>query len=146
MQHDSCLQKQNQVISILFSDQTSKNELYDTLIRLGSQPRTFDSSKQTSDYLVQGCQSDLYLYEIYENDKLYFFTYTDALISSGLASLFVDIYSGESPETVLTCTPLFFNRLKPYLSMGRMHGGESLFMKMKQIAVQYLIPARQLKR
>lgn len=143
MKNSLCLQKQQKIISTLFSEQTSKNDLYDALIRLGSQERVYDSSKKTSDYLVKGCQSDLYLYEIYKEEKLYFFTYTDALISSGLASLFVDIYSGETPETILTSPPIFFEKLKQYLSMGRVHGGESLFMKMKQIAVKYLIPSKQ---
>lgn len=134
--HHHCLQKQHALIDKLFS--VSKNQLYDALIHMGSQPRPYDPSKLLPSYLVKGCQSDLYLYETFTNGKLYFFTHTDALISSGLARCFVDIYSEETPETVLTCPPMFFEQLKQHLSMGRVHGGESLFMKMKQTAVRYL--------
>lgn len=135
---NSCLKKQQTLIGQLFNSSVSRQQLYDILIRMGSQTNVYDPNKQSPAYLVKGCQSDLYLYETFDSGQLFFFTYTEALISAGLARCFTDIYSGETPEVILTCPPLFFDQLKQHLSMGRVQGGESLFMKIKRIAVSYL--------
>ncbi len=98
----------------------------------------FDKTQLLKENLVIGCQSDLYLYERYQDGRLFFFSYTEALISAGIASLFCEVYSGETPVTILTCKPEFFQQLSQYLSFGRVNGGEALYMKMKQLSIRYL--------
>ncbi|WP_032742333.1 SufE family protein [Chlamydia abortus] len=138
LQHAGCLKKQHRIVQTLFPEKFHKDVLYNTLLEFGSQPKNFDKSKMARENLVLGCQSDLYLYEVYQEGRLFFFMHTDALISSGIAALFAEVYSGETPVTILTCKPVFFDQLSPYLSFGRVNGGESLYMRMKQISVQYL--------
>lgn len=123
---------------MLFPEKFHKDVLYNTLLDIGSKSKAFDKSRITRENLVLGCQSDLYLYEVYQEGRLFFFTYTEALISSGIAALFAEVYSGETPVTILTCKPVFFDQLSHYLSIGRVNGGESLYMRMKQISVRYL--------
>lgn len=137
-QHSSCLKKQNLISQTLFAEPFSQDSLYASILKIGALSREFDTSKMTKDHLVLGCQSDLYLYEVYQKGLLFFFTYTEALISSGISAMFTKIYSGESPETILTCKPIFFDKLSQYLSLGRRAGGEALYMRMKQISVRYL--------
>ncbi|WP_348662895.1 SufE family protein [Chlamydia vaughanii] len=138
LQHSSCLKKQHRISQVLFPEKFHQDALYNTLLDFGSRSKTFDKCKIAQENLVLGCQSDLYLYEIYQDGCLFFFTYTEALISSGIAALFAEIYSGETPVTILTCRPIFFDKLSQYLSLGRINGGESLYMRMKQISVRYL--------
>ncbi|MEF9520187.1 SufE family protein [Chlamydia crocodili] len=138
LHHSGCLKKQHRISQMLFPEKFHKDVLYNSLLDIGSQSKTFDKSKITRENLVLGCQSDLYLYEIHQEGRLFFFTYTEALISSGIAALFAEVYSGETPVTILTCKPVFFDQLSQYLSIGRINGGESLYMRMKQISVRYL--------
>ncbi|EPP34911.1 fe-S metabolism associated domain protein [Chlamydia ibidis] len=138
LQNSGCLEKQDKIIQLLFPKKFNKDVLYNTLMSFGSDKSNFDRNKVSQDTLVPGCQSDLYLYEIYCDGRLFFFTYTEALISSGIAHLFSQVYSGEHPETILTCKPIFFEKLSQYLSIGRVNGGDSIYMRMKQIAVRYL--------
>nr|CRI42198.1 Uncharacterized protein BN1224_DC9_AM_00020 [Chlamydia pneumoniae] len=140
LQHARCLKKQHKIIEKLFPEPFQKDHLYLKLMENSSSRDAFDKKRMLKENLVVGCQSDLYLYEVYQDGILFFFTYTKALMSSGIASLFTEVYSGETPSTILTCKPIFFQRLTPYLSFGRLNGGESLYMRMKQIAVQYLKP------
>ncbi|WP_041467937.1 SufE family protein [Chlamydia felis] len=138
LHHSGCLKKQLLISQMLFPEKFHKDTLYDTLLNFGSRSNSFDKSKITREHLVLGCQSDLYLYEVHQEGRLFFFTHTEALISSGIAALFSEVYSGETPVTILTCKPVFFDQLSQYLSIGRVNGGESLYMRMKQISVRYL--------
>lgn len=132
------MKKQYNIIKKLFPEPFQKDTLYLKLMENSSSSGSFDKQHMIKENLVTGCQSDLYLYEVYQNGRLFFFTYTEALISSGIAALFTEVYSGETPSIILTCKPIFFQQLTPYLSFGRVNGGESLYMRMKQIAVKYL--------
>ncbi|AGW39072.1 SufE family protein [Chlamydia pecorum] len=138
LQHAGCLKKQHALIQKFFSNSCSKEFLYQKLMEKPLHQSIFDEKQIKKENLVLGCQSDLYLYEVYEEGRLFFFTYTEALISSGIAKLFCHVYSGENPYTILTCKPIFFQQLSKYLSLGRITGGESLYLKMKQIACRYL--------
>lgn len=134
--HDQCLVKQQKLLDFLFLEGF---DLYDQLIKLGKQPNYFNQKYQTDDYLVPGCQSNLYLHAAYNSNHLIFSTYTEALISAGLAKLFTESYSNETPETVLTCPPIFFTKLDKLISLGRTSGMTSLHTKMKQIALNTLM-------
>lgn len=137
--NSSCLEKQQAIIRHLFPENFSADFLYETLIELGKKNKNYDLNKKTPDRLITGCQSDLYLYEVNQEGRLFFFTYTDAFISGGLASLFTEVYSQETPETVLTCPPHFFTKIQPHLSIGRANGGESLLLHMRKKALTHLL-------
>lgn len=138
LDHSSCLAKQKEILQLLFPENWTQDSLYSTLLTIGAKTEAFDTDKITEDYLVVGCQSDLYLYEHYQDGYLFFFTHTEALISSGLATVLTKIYSGETPSTILTCKPLFLDTLHQNLSLSRRHGIEAILLRMKQISVQYL--------
>lgn len=137
-EHKACLEKQEKAVALLFPENFVKDTFYKQLLQIGRTAKPFPKEFLTKENLVLGCQRDLYLHGEFKNNAAFFFTYTEALISSGVAVLFSDIYSGETPETILTCKPLFFEKLSRHLSMGRSRGGESLFLNMQRIAVQYL--------
>ncbi len=120
----------------------SLEERYQTLMEMGRKLPPFPEEWKTADKVVSGCQSVLYLNAILREDKLFFYTYTDALISAGLAALLIEIYSGELPDTILTRPPTFIAELglSASLSPSRSNGLANIHLRMKQEALKtYLI-------
>jgi len=138
---ETFIYKQNE-IKKLFTNYTTPEARYEKIIQLGRSASTFPSSQKIPSNLVSGCQSLLYLHTTLTDDGLLKFQVeSDALISKGLAVLLTKIYNGEKPETILACPPTILDELGIYsaLSPNRANGLQSLYLKMKQAAVKYII-------
>lgn len=118
----------------------SISERYDLIISMGKSLPDYPKELKTSDKIVPGCQSILYLDGQLASGKLTFLAHGDALISLGLAALLISLYSGESPETILTCPPTVIQELgiASSLSLTRSNGFLHIHLRMKQIALQTL--------
>ena len=121
---------------------SSRETLYQHIMDGGKKLTSFDPAWKTEENRVTGCQSLMYLYTRYEKNRVHFYATSDALISAGLASLLIEVYSGEPPESILITPPLFLEELgiPSALTPGRANGLASLYLKMKQEAVRYLLP------
>lgn len=139
MNFQSCLEKQNRLKESFSSHQTPEDR-YSKIIELGRSLPPYPAENETPEHLVKGCQSLLYLKSTYENGIIYFTAASDALISAGLASLLLSIYSGETPEAILKCPPTVLTELHitNYLSQNRANGLRSLYLKMQQDALKAL--------
>ncbi|MDR2539846.1 MAG: SufE family protein [Chlamydiales bacterium] len=137
---ESCLRKQT-LVKKLFESCITPEEKYQKIIELGKNLPPFPSLGRTSENLVKGCQSTMYLLSCLKERKMYFEVCSEALISAGLAALLLSIYQGEPPEVILKCPPLFLEELGLYaaLSPSRSNGLSSLFLRMKQEALKALI-------
>lgn len=135
----SCISKQDHIKS-LFATCTNADERYDKIIDLGRQMAHLDPVHMVPENLVKGCQSQMYLHSSLRDGRIYFEAESDALIAQGLASLLLEIYSGEPPEVVLQCPPTFLEELgiADSLSPSRANGLYSLHLRMKQSALHYL--------
>ena len=138
----SCLARQ-QKLKLLFAECKTPELKYEKIIALGRQLPPFPQELKLPGSLVKGCQSQMYLYSTLIDGKVHFQVHSEALISSGLAALLLAVYDDESPETVLGCPPLFLDELAIHgsLSPSRSNGLSSLFLRMKQDAVNFLIQA-----
>lgn len=116
----------------------NSQERFQTLIEMGRNLPAYPEDLKTEDRLVPGCQSILYLHVFFEDGKCYFQTDGDALISKGLAALLIILYSGESPETILTQSPTFLREigLIDSLSPSRSNGFAQIHLRMKQEALK----------
>ena len=134
---ESCLAKQRHVVE-LFSDCHSDDDKYQKIIQLGKRQAKLDPALKTEKNRVQGCQSQMYMHTWLEDGKIFFETESDALISAGLGMLLQLVFSGETPETVLKCTPQHIDELgiRQALTPGRSNGLASLYLRMKQEALQ----------
>lgn len=139
----SCTEKQNEM-KVLFSSCTSEDEKYRKIIEMGKQLPKLNNQYKKPENIVKGCQSVMYLYTYMEDGRLYFSADSEALISAGLASLLIYVYSGETPETVLTCPPAFLEDLglSASLSPSRASGLYSVHLRMKQDALKFLTEER----
>lgn len=125
----------------LFSSCTTPESKYQRLIELGKRLPPLNPAYKSPELIVNGCQSIVYLRSYLENDKFYFEAESEALISSGLAFLLITAYSGESAEHILTSPPLFIEEigLNTSLTPGRSNGLASIYLRMKQDALKFLI-------
>lgn len=112
-------------------------EKYHLLMDLGKTLPAIDPQYKTGDYLVRGCQSELYIHAEQRDGLIFFSAGTDALISAGLAALLVETYSGETIETILKEPPHFLQALGIYasLSPNRAQGIFHIYQKMKLLAI-----------
>jgi cysteine desulfuration protein SufE len=120
----------------------SQEMLYQKIMEWGKKLPSFEPAWKCEENLVPGCQSMMYLFTQLKGQHLYFYAASDALISAGLAALLIDVYSGEPPETILLTPPDFLEELAipSALTPGRANGLASLYLKMKQEAVRFLLP------
>jgi cysteine desulfuration protein SufE len=143
---DSCLHKQNQV-KALFSLCASEEEKYIKIIELGKTLPLLELHHKIPENVVKGCQSTVYLHTFMKDDLLHFEAESDALISSGLASILIQVYNEESPETILKCPPTYLEELglSASLTPNRANGLYSIHLRMKQEALKFLMEQEKLK-
>lgn len=94
------LETENEIISefSMFDDWLDK---YEYIIDLGKSLDSFPESSKTDEKLIKGCQSRVWLDWKTEDGKLYFQADSDAIITRGIISLLIRIYSGRTPEDIL---------------------------------------------
>lgn len=135
--YESCLAKQQQVKD-LFSSCPTEEKKYDKIIELGRTLPPYPPEEKKPENFVPGCQSIMYLTSKLENGKVYFAAESDALISAGLAAILIQVYNGESPETILKCPPAYLEELgiSASLTPNRANGLYSIHLRMKQDALK----------
>ena len=67
---------------------------YEYLIDLGKNLEPYPDEDKTDDKLIKGCQSRVWLDAGIEDGKLVFKADSDAIITKGIISLLISIYSG----------------------------------------------------
>lgn len=138
--YESCLAKQES-IKLLFASCSNEEEKYCKIIEMGRSLPPLTAQFKSPERLVKGCQSLMYLYSYLQNGRVLFEAESDALISAGLAALLLQVYNGESPETILKCPPTYLEELgiQTRLTPSRANGLYSMHLRMKQDALRLLI-------
>ena len=111
---------------------------YEYLIELGKGMDAFPEEKKTEDRLIKGCQSRVWLDSELRDGKLWFTADSDAIITRGIISLLVGVYSGCSPEEIAGDDFAFIGEigLRDNLSPTRANGLVSMIETIKEIAVR----------
>jgi len=73
---------------------------YEYLIELGKKLEGFPVELKTDDRLIKGCQSRVWLDSEFRDGKLFFRADSDAIITKGIISLLVSVYSGRTPQEI----------------------------------------------
>ncbi|MDA7619283.1 SufE family protein, partial [bacterium] len=102
----------------LFQDWT---ERYEYVISLGKKLAPMNEELQTSDRLIKGCQSQVWLDSSSQDGKMCYLADSDSVITKGMIALFVRVLNGESPEDVITADLSFIDQtgLKEHLAPTR---------------------------
>ena len=112
-------------------------ERYKYIIDLGKQLPVMDDGLKTSERLISGCQSQVWIEPYQVDGKLYFDVASDAFIVSGLLALVMAAYNGKSPAEVLAFDmEAFFTDvdLIKHLSPSRGNGLRSMVARIQAVA------------
>ncbi len=111
---------------------------YEYLIDLGKNLAPYPDSSKTDDRLIKGCQSRVWLDYQMKDGKLWFTADSDAIITKGIISLLVSIYSGRTPEEIASSNFSFIEKigLKENLSPTRANGLASMIATIKAVALE----------
>ena len=109
---------------------------YEYLIELGKSLKDYPEADKTEDRLIQGCQSRVWLDYKVQNGRIWFNADSDAIITKGIISLLIKIYSGRTPEEILSSDFSVVDRigLKENLSPTRANGLVSMISRIRDIA------------
>ena len=128
-------EKQAQVIEE-FSFFDNWLDKYEYLIELGRNLEPYPENKRTEDRLIKGCQSRVWLDCKIKDGKLFFYADSDAIITKGIISLLVSIYSGRTAVEIAEADFSFVEKigLKENLTPTRVNGLASMIATIKQVA------------
>lgn len=117
----------------LFTDWMEK---YEYLIELGKSLPLIDEAQKREENLIEGCQSRVWLTCSLDGGKLVFKADSDAIITKGIISLLIRVYSNQSPEEILASDFGFIEAigLKENLSPTRANGLVSMIAKIRDYA------------
>lgn len=109
---------------------------YEYLIELGKNLDPFSEDLKTDDRLIKGCQSRVWLDARREGDRIFFNADSDAIITKGIISLLISVYSGRTAEEISADDFSFIDELglKENLSPTRANGLVSMIDTIKKIA------------
>jgi cysteine desulfuration protein SufE len=112
---------------------------YKHLIDLGKNLGSMNEEHKTSENLVKGCQSQVWLYAELIDDTVYFTADSDASIVKGIVALLVYVYSNSTPDEILRTKPLFLEEigLREHLSMSRANGLSSMVKQISFYAMAF---------
>jgi cysteine desulfuration protein SufE len=114
-------------------------ERYEYLIDMGRTLPPFDVAHKVPDFLIEGCQSKVWLYPSLDNGVITFTAESDALITRGIVALLVRVFSGRTPDEIISADIYFIDRigLKQNLSPTRSNGLLSMMKQMRLYALAY---------
>lgn len=120
----------------LFDDWMDK---YNLLIDMGKELPLIDPKFKVKDFLIEGCQSKVWLYPEFDGKLISFTADSDAIITRGIVSLLVKVLSNRTPEEIISTELYFIDRigLRQNLSPTRSNGLLSMVRQMKLYAMAF---------
>ena len=111
---------------------------YEYLIELGKSLQDYPEEKKTEDRLIKGCQSRVWLDCELKDGRLYFTADSDAIITKGIISLLIGVYSGRTASEIAQDAFSFVDAigLKENLSPTRANGLVSMIETIKKEAIR----------
>jgi cysteine desulfuration protein SufE len=112
---------------------------YNYLIETGKDVPVIDPRYKVRDYLIEGCQSKVWLYPEFDGKVIKFTADSDAIITRGIVSLLIRVLSGRTPEEIMQADLFFIDRigLRQNLSPTRSNGLLSMVRQMKLYAIAF---------
>jgi len=122
-----------------FSEFEDWLDKYEYLIGLGKDMPIIEEQYKTSDYLINGCQSKVWVYATVENGLVKYSADSDAIITKGIISLLIRVLSGRTPDEIINSELYFIEKigLRENLSPTRANGLLAMIKQIKLYAIAY---------
>ena len=120
----------------LFDDWMDK---YNYIIELGKELPMIDEQYKTPEFLIDGCQSQVWLHADYKDGKVFFTADSDAIITKGIVNLLIRVLSERTPQEIIDNDLHYLDAigLKEHLSPTRSNGLASMIKQIKLYAVAF---------
>jgi cysteine desulfuration protein SufE len=120
----------------LFDEDMDK---YRYLLDQAKNAKSFPEEFRQDSFKVDGCQAQVWLVPFVDEDKLSFYSDSDAFISKGMVTILCDIYGGRNPDEIAKANFELLSALDldTLLTPGRRNGVYSMLMKIKEYAKAY---------
>lgn len=112
---------------------------YDYLIGLSETLSAIAPEHRTDQYLIQGCQSRVWIDAALRDGRIYFTADSDAIITKGIIALLIRVLDGRTPREILDTELYFIDAigLGANLSPTRANGLLSMVKQMRLYALAY---------
>ena len=120
----------------LFDDWMDK---YNYIIELGKELPMIDAQYKTPEYLIDGCQSQVWLHAELRDGQVFFTDDSDAIITKGIVNLLIRVLSGRTPQEIIDNDLSYLDAigLKEHLSPTRSNGLASMIKQVKMYAIAF---------
>jgi cysteine desulfuration protein SufE len=133
------INEQQDAIIDEFSEMDDWMDRYGYIIDLGNSLPAIDEKFKTPEYLIEGCQSRVWLSADLQDGKVVFTADSDAIIVKGIISLLITVLSGHTPQEILSAELYFIDQigLSTHLSPTRSNGLLAMVKQMRLYAVAF---------
>jgi cysteine desulfuration protein SufE len=120
----------------LFDDWMDK---YNLLIDLGKELPVIEPKFKVKDFLIEGCQSKVWLHPVYDGKTITFTADSDAIITRGIVALLIKVLTDRTPDEILSADLYFIEKigLRQNLSPTRSNGLLAMVRQMKLYAMAF---------
>ncbi|MDE6778033.1 MAG: SufE family protein [Alistipes sp.] len=112
---------------------------YDYLIQLSDTLPAIDETHRTDRYVIEGCQSRVWVDAELRDGRVYYAADSDAIITKGIIALLVRVLNGRTPQEILDTELYFIDRigLSENLSPTRSNGLVAMIRQMRMYALAF---------
>jgi cysteine desulfuration protein SufE len=112
---------------------------YQLLIDTGNELTSLDEQYKKPQYLIEGCQSRVWLHADFDGERMMLQAESDAVIVKGIIALLVRVLSNRTPSEILNAELYFIDRigLKDHLSPTRSNGLVSMIRQIRNYALAF---------
>lgn len=112
---------------------------YDYLIGLNESLPPIEAGHRTEKYLIEGCQSRVWIDARLQDGKVFFSADSDAIITKGIISLLIRVLNGRTPREILDTELYFIDAigLSANLSPTRANGLAAMVKQMRLYALAF---------
>ena len=112
---------------------------YEYLIELGKSVPKISEENKKEENIIKGCQSKVWLHAEKQDGLVRFYADSDAIITKGIISLLIRIFSNQKPKDIINADTDFIDKigLRQHLSPNRANGLNNMIKKIKFYAIAF---------
>ena len=120
-------------------DAWDEDQKYEYIIDMGKKLPELEEVYKTSENIIKGCQSTVWLASDFMNGKVYFKADSNSVITKGLISMLIHVLSGRTADEIITARLDFINKIgmHSHLAQTRSNGLLAMVKQMKNYALAY---------